>query len=223
MQRKAGLCVDGKLEGKTARMIVDTGSNISIVTTQLLRNIVKDLSCVKPVPNCLRSVTGEKLNLLGIVTLKLKIGKREILQLFYVADINESCILGLCSCYRDSDAENAFQHLKCLLTNTPVLSFLRDEGTLVLDTDASGVAIGAVPTQKQGNEEKVIAYFSRSLDRTQRQYCTTRRELLAVVKSLAYFHPYLYGRKFVVRTDHSSLRWLMNFKCVGCKRFNSMI
>ena len=141
MQRKAGLCVDGKLEGKTARMIVDTGSNISIVTTQLLRNIVKDLSCVKPVPNCLRSVTGEKLNLLGTVTLKLKIGNREILQLFYVADINESCILGLCSYYRDSDAENAFQHLKCLLTNTPVLSFLCDEGTLVLDTDASGVAI----------------------------------------------------------------------------------
>ena len=83
----------------------------------------------------------------------------------------------------DSDTENAFQQLKCLLTNTPVLSFLSDEGTLILDPDASGVAIGAVLSQKQGNEEKVIAYFSRSLDRTQRQYCTTRRELLAVVKS----------------------------------------
>jgi hypothetical protein len=67
-------------------------------------------------------------------------------------------------------------------------------------------------SQKQGTEEKVIAYFSRSLNRTQRQYCTTRRELLAVVKSLAHFHPYLYGRNFVVRTDHSSLRWLVNFK-----------
>ena len=102
----------------------------------------------------------------------------------------------------DSDAENVFQQLKCLLTNTPVLSFLCDEGTLILDTDASGVAIGAVLSQKQGNEEKVIAYFSRSLDRTQRQYCTTRRELLAVVKSLAHFHSYLYG---VYCTDRSFL------------------
>ena len=112
----------------------------------------------------------------------------------------------------DSDTENAFQQLKCLLTTTPVLSFMSDEGALILDTDASGIAIGAVLSQKQDNEEKVIAYFSRSLDRTQRQYCATRRELLAVVKSLAHFHPYLYGRTFVVRTDHSSLRWLMNFK-----------
>ena len=76
-------------------MIVDTGSNISIVTTKLLRNIAKDLSRVQPVPNCLRSVTGEKLNLLGTITLRLEIGNREILQSFYVADISESCILGL--------------------------------------------------------------------------------------------------------------------------------
>jgi predicted aspartyl protease len=87
--------VEGKLEGKTMNMIVDTGSNISIVAPQLLRNIGKDLSCVQPVPNCLKSVTGEKLNLLGAVTLKFEIGNREILQSFYVADISESCILGL--------------------------------------------------------------------------------------------------------------------------------
>ncbi len=72
--------------------------------------------------------------------------------------------------------------------------------------------LGLFCHKKQGNEEKVIAYFSRSLNRTQRQYCTTRRELLAVVKALAHFHPYLYGRNFVVRTDHCSLRWLVNFK-----------
>ena len=87
--------MEGKLEGKTMNMIVDTGSNISIVAPQLLRNIGKDLSCVQPVPNCLKSVTGEKLNLLGAVTLKFEIGNREILQSFYVADISESCILGL--------------------------------------------------------------------------------------------------------------------------------
>ena len=95
-----------------------------------------------------------------------------------------------------------------MLVQLPILSFPK-EGTFILDTDASGVTIGAVLSQKQDGVEKVIAYFSRSLDRTQRQYCVTRRELLAVIKSLDHFNPYLYGRTFVVRTDHSSLRWLV--------------
>ena len=109
------------------------------------------------------------------------------------------------------DAERVFQKLKITLVQPPILSFPK-EGTFILDTDASGVAIGAVLSPKQDGVEKVIAYFSRSLDGTQRQYCLTRRELLAVIKSLDHFNPYLYGRKFVVRTDHSSLRWLVNFK-----------
>ena len=41
-------------------------------------------------------------------------------------------------------------------------------------------------------------------------YCTTRRELLAVVRAVKHFRPYLYGRKFLVRTDHASLTWLMS-------------
>ena len=107
------------------------------------------------------------------------------------------------------DAERAFQKLKIMLVQLPILSFPKEEGTFILDTDASGVTIGAVLSHKQDGVEKVIAYFSRSLDRTQRQYCVTRRELLAVIKSLDHFNPYLYGRTFVVRTDHSSLRWLV--------------
>ena len=71
------------------------------------------------------------------------------------------------------------QQLKQLLKNALVLSFLSDEVTLILDTDASGVAMGAVLSHKQGNKEKVIAYFSRSLDGMQHHYCTTRQELWA--------------------------------------------
>ena len=96
----------------------------------------------------------------------------------------------------DSGAQDSFVKFKEALTNTPVLSFLTEDGTLILDTDASGVAIGAVLSQKQNGDERVIAYFSRSLDRTQRQYCVTRRELLAIIKALSHFHPYLYGRQF---------------------------
>lgn len=40
----------------------------------------------------------------------------------------------------------------------------------------------------------------------------TRKELLAVVDFTKYFKHYLYGRKFILRTDHSSLKWLTTFK-----------
>ena len=48
--------------------------------------------------------------------------------------------------------------------------------------------------------------------KTQRNYCTTKRELLAVVVYTKKYRHYLYGGNFVIRTDHSSLRWLLNFK-----------
>ena len=68
----------------------------------------------------------------------------------------------------------------------------------MLDTDASNYGVGAVLSQVQGGEERVIAYYSQVLSRPERQYCTTRRELLAVVKAVKHFHPYLYGRTFTL-------------------------
>ena len=57
----------------------------------------------------------------------------------------------------------------------------------------------------------MIAYASKSLSKTQRRYCVTKKELLAVVYFVGTkFRHYLLGEKFTVRTDHSSLRWLMS-------------
>ena len=82
----------------------------------------------------------------------------------------------------------------------------------ILDTDASNYGIGAVLSQIQGGEERVIGYYSRSLNKAERNYCVTRKELLAVVAAVEHFHYYLYGQKFTVRTDHSALQWLLSFK-----------
>ena len=60
--------------------------------------------------------------------------------------------------------------------------------------------------------EKVIAYASRSLSKPERNYCVTRKELLAVVYFIRYFRSYLLGQTFTLRTDHGSLLWLRNFK-----------
>ncbi|KAJ7987593.1 hypothetical protein DPEC_G00328090 [Dallia pectoralis] len=85
-------------------------------------------------------------------------------------------------------------------------------GQLLLDTDASDWGIGAVLSQVQEGEERVLAYGSRRLSATEQNYCTTRRELLAAVEFTSHFRQYLLGRSFIIRTDHSSLRWLTRMR-----------
>ena len=67
-------------------------------------------------------------------------------------------------------------------------------------------------SQEQEGRERVIAYYSKTFSPPERNYCVTRRELLATVKAIKHFRPYLYGRKFRLRTDHASLRWLCRRK-----------
>ena len=74
----------------------------------------------------------------------------------------------------------------------------------MLDTDASNVGIGAVLSQ--------VHQASHALSKPERNYYTTRQELLAIVKAIDHVHPFLYGQKFTIRTNHASLQWLLNFK-----------
>ncbi|CAG2252031.1 unnamed protein product [Mytilus edulis] len=108
--------------------------------------------------------------------------------------------------------EHAFLNIKELLTLPPCLAYPNTQDLFILDTDASDIAIGAVLSQLQDGQEKVICYASHVLMKPQRKYCTTRKELLAVVKFCRHFRHYLLGRRFVLRTDHNSLVWLMRFK-----------
>lgn len=105
-----------------------------------------------------------------------------------------------------------FEQLKKALSSPPMLGLPVGRGGFVLDTDASNHGIGAVLSQVQGDQERVISYFSHVLSKTERNYCVTRRELLAIVEAVKFYRHYLYGAKFIIRTDHSSLRWLMSFK-----------
>lgn len=109
----------------------------------------------------------------------------------------------------------AFSILKQAIASAPILAYPLPEGQFILDTDASDHAIGAELSQNQGGEVRVIAYSSYVLSPAQRNYCTTRKELLAVVRFTRVFRHYLLGRPFLVRTDHSSLTWLLRFKQIG--------
>ena len=104
--------------------------------------------------------------------------------------------------------EESFSQLKRALTSSPVLAMPKDAGKFILDTDACEVSIGAVLSQVQDGVERVIAYSSRKLSKPEKNYCVTRKELLAVVYYVKAFRMYLLGRPFLIRTDHSALQWL---------------
>lgn len=109
--------------------------------------------------------------------------------------------------------QKSFEELKRRLCEAPVLSHFDPEADLIVETDASLHGSGAVLLQVIDGQERVVAYYSKLLSKSQRNYCATKRELLSIVLALAHFHVYLYGhKKFTVRTDHSSLRWLLGFK-----------
>ena len=76
----------------------------------------------------------------------------------------------------------AFDSLRGLLTSGIVLAYRAREGEFVLDTDASDHGIGAVLSQFQDGVEKPIAFASRTLSKSERNYCVTRCELLATYK-----------------------------------------
>ena len=110
------------------------------------------------------------------------------------------------------DCEEAFQKLKVALVGPDVMGYPRQDCSFILDTDACDVSIGAVLSQFQDGRERVIAYASRVLNKTQRNYCVTDRELLAVVHFITHFRHYLMGTEFTVRTDHQALKWLFSLR-----------
>ncbi|GFS77432.1 retrovirus-related Pol polyprotein from transposon 412 [Trichonephila clavipes] len=108
------------------------------------------------------------------------------------------------------ECEDSFLQLKEALTSSPILIYPQPDKPFILDTDASNESVGAVLSQEIDGQERVVAYWSKCLSKPERNYCVTRKELLAIVKAIEHFHHYLYGQKFLLRTDHASLTWLMN-------------
>lgn len=109
------------------------------------------------------------------------------------------------------DCEKSFQVLKKSLIKPPVLQYPNFAKTneFLLQTDASGSAIGSVLCNNDG---RPVAYASRTLNKAEKNYPTIEKELLAIVWSVKYFRPYLYGRKFKIQTDHRPLIYLFGMR-----------
>ena len=110
-----------------------------------------------------------------------------------------------------SECQVAFEHLKHLCSQTPILAYADYMKPFQLHTDASENGLGAVLYQKQADgTESVIAYASWTLSRSKRNYDAHKLEFLAVKWSVTErFHEYLYGGHFEVYTDNNPLTYVL--------------
>ncbi|KII68202.1 Transposon Tf2-9 polyprotein [Thelohanellus kitauei] len=113
---------------------------------------------------------------------------------------------------------NAFMEIKTKLSEIPSLYHPDWKLPFILHCDASDKAIGAVISQKNGQVEKPIAFYSRILNSAERQYSTLDKESLALVSAIKKFKYYLYGKKFFVYTDHNPLKYLKSIKNISGRR-----
>jgi hypothetical protein len=103
-------------------------------------------------------------------------------------------------------AESAFLALKKALMTAPLLRLPDFTKRFYVDCDASGTGFGAVLHQGDGP----VSYFSRAIAPHHAKLPAYERELIGLVKAVRNWRPYLWGRSFTVRTDHRSLKFILD-------------
>ncbi|KAM9975695.1 hypothetical protein ACTFIW_003644 [Dictyostelium discoideum] len=106
------------------------------------------------------------------------------------------------------ELEKTRLELLTVLAKTNILSFPKDTNNNVIETDVSNIGIRGVMLQ----DDKIVAFYSRSLDNAEKNYSTTERECLAMIESLKYFSSYINGRKVKLITDHQPLKYVLTGK-----------
>nr|KAJ0226813.1 hypothetical protein LSAT_V11C100043320 [Lactuca sativa] len=102
------------------------------------------------------------------------------------------------------EAQKAFEKLKALLCDAPILALPDFSQPFEVECDASGVGIGAVLIQSK----RPIAYFSEKLGGARLNYCTYDKEFYAIVRALDHWSHYLRANHFILHSDHESLKYI---------------
>ena len=108
--------------------------------------------------------------------------------------------------------ERAFTTLKDRLTKSPILRLPDFEKDFMVQTDASDVGIGVVLLQEFEDGIFPIAYASKKLLPREKNYSVIERECLGIVYAVKKFQSYLYGKPFVIQTDHKPLVYIHKCK-----------
>ena len=97
-----------------------------------------------------------------------------------------------------------------LCIESPILAYADFKAPFVLHTDGSGDGLGVVLNQVQDGQKRVIAYASRSLSKSERNYPFHKLEFIALKWAITdKFHEYLYGSEFQVYTDNNPLTYVL--------------
>lgn len=119
----------------------------------------------------------------------------------------------------NSECQTAFDVLKTKLTHPPILGFADYSKPFIVETDASHVGRGAVLSQDQDGQRKVIDYASKRLrpsERNPRNYSSMKLGLLALKWAVTEkFRTYLLGSTFEVYTDNNPLKYLQTTAKLG--------
>lgn len=106
----------------------------------------------------------------------------------------------------------AFEYFKSKLAEYPILRLFDSGKEIYLAVDSSDRGIGAVLQQVHEGQLCPVLYLSRKLSQAERRYSAIERECLALVWAIRTLHPYVYGREFVVMSDHQPLAFLNSAK-----------
>lgn len=105
--------------------------------------------------------------------------------------------------------QRAFLAAKNALLSAPVLNFYDPGKKTILTCDSSSYGIGSVLSQVDENGvERPVLFHSATLSKALQKCSQTEKEAFAIVASVKKFHKYVYGRKFVIRTDHKALEYI---------------
>ncbi|XP_058840195.1 uncharacterized protein LOC131695716 [Topomyia yanbarensis] len=124
------------------------------------------------------------------------------------------------------EQRTSFAKLKDMIGNVHHLRFFDNSMRTRVVADASPVALGAVLLQFEGPTDDIprpIAYASKSLTATEKRYCQTEKEALALVWSVERFSIYLIGRKFELETDHKPLEAIFKPTSTPCARIERWV
>jgi hypothetical protein len=104
------------------------------------------------------------------------------------------------------EAAAAFSALKVAVTTAPILAMPDFTKAFIVECDVSSHGFGAVLIQ----EGHPVAFFSRPVAPRHRALAAYERELIGLVHAVRHWHPYLWGRRFIVKTDHYRIKYLLD-------------
>ncbi len=106
--------------------------------------------------------------------------------------------------------QSSFDVIKAKIASPPKLAHFDPEAETIVACDASATALGAALSQRIDGQERPVAFISRLLTPTERNYSASEREALACLWGCERWHYYLYARRFQLQTDHMALKSLLS-------------